>query len=131
MHYATIERKLTVFISSKINKRYKVVRKALKELLLETGMVASVYAFEKEGASSRDVKSAYLDEVSKSDICVFLIDNADGVPDAVYAEHERARRDGIHRLYFFCNERKKTPTELQKELMTQLSQHEIGKQALM
>ena len=117
MHYATIERKLTVFISSKINKRYKVVRKALKELLLETGMVASVYAFEKEGANSRDVKSAYLDEVSRSDVCLFLIDNADGVSDAVYAEHERARRDGIHRLYFFCNERKKTPTELQKELM--------------
>lgn len=117
MYHDTIDRKLTIFISSKIDKRYNIVRKALKTLLLETSLVAYVYAFETEGASSSDVKSAYLREVSLSDLCIFLIDNADGVSDAVYAEHERAVNAGIHRLYFFCDERKKKPTPLQKELM--------------
>lgn len=113
----TIERKITIFISSRINERYIIVRKALKTLLLETGMVAHDYAFETEGACSQDVKSTYLKEVSLSDLCVFLIDNADGVSDAVFAEHERASRDGIHRLYFFCDEKEKNPTPLQNELM--------------
>jgi hypothetical protein len=113
----TIERKITIFISSLINERYSIVRKALKILLLETGMVAYVYAFESEGACSQDVKSAYLKEVSLSDLCVFLIDNADGVSDAVFAEHERASREGIHRLYFFCDEKEKNPTFLQNKLM--------------
>jgi len=117
MRYGLIERKITVFISSKIDERYNIVRKALKTLLLETGLVASVYAFETEGACSEDVKSAYLKEVSQSDLCVFLIDNADGVPDAVLAEHARAKSEGIHRLYFFCDEREKKPTPLQNELM--------------
>ncbi len=117
MHHSTIDRKLTIFISSKVDYRYNIMRKALKTLLLETGMVASVYAFETEGASSSDVKSAYLKEVSLSDLCIFLIDNSDGVSDAVYAEHERAANAGIHRLYFFCDEKIKNPTPLQKELM--------------
>lgn len=113
----TIERKITIFISSRINERYNLVRKALKTLLLETGMVASVYVFETESACSQDVKSAYLKEVSQSDLCVFLIDNADGVSDAVLAEHARAKSEGIHRLYFFCDEKEKNPTPLQNELM--------------
>ncbi len=65
-----IERKLTVFISSKINAKYSVVRKSLQTLLLESGMVSSVYVFEKEGPNSQDVKSAYLNEVSSSDLCI-------------------------------------------------------------
>ncbi len=117
MNDSTIERKLTIFISSKINERYNIVRKALKSLLLETGMVAYVYAFETEGASSQDVRSAYLKEVSLSNLCIFLIDNADGISDAVLAEHERAAKAGIHRLYFFCDEKDKNPTPLQNELM--------------
>lgn len=112
-----LERKITIFISSRINERYNIVRKALKTLLLETGMVASVYAFETEGACSQDVKSSYLKEVSQSDLCVFLIDNADGVSDAVLAEHSRAKSEGIRRLYFFCDEKEKKPTHLQNELM--------------
>lgn len=118
MHDNTLERKITIFISSQINERYTIVRKALKTLLLETGIVAHVYAFETEGACSQDVKSAYLKEVSQSDLCVFLIDNADGVSDAVFAEHERAKSVGIRRLYFFCDEKERKPTQLQNELMT-------------
>lgn len=110
-----IERKLTVFISSKIDERYKLIRHALKTLLMETGLVASVYAFEQE-ASSQNIQGAYLSEVSQSDLCIFLIENADGVSDAVYKEHKQAINTGIHRLYFFCDERSKDEIPLQSEL---------------
>lgn len=110
-----IERKLTVFISSKIDERYKPIRHALKTLLMETGLVASVYAFEQE-ASSQNTQGAYLSEVSQSDLCIFLIDNADDVSDAVYKEHIQAINTGIHRLYFFCDERIKDEIPLQSEL---------------
>lgn len=110
-----IERKLTVFISSKIDERYKLIRHALKTLLMETGLVASVYAFEQE-ASSQNTQGAYLSEVSQSDLCIFLIDNADGVSDAVYKEHKQAINTGIHRLYFFCDERIKDEIPLHSEL---------------
>lgn len=120
MNGSTIENKLTVFISSKIDDRYMIVRKALKKMLTETGMVASVYAFETEGASSMDLKSAYLNRVDQSDVCVFLIDNDDNVTDAVMAEHKRAKNANLHRLYFFCDEKNKTPTSLQNELMSSM-----------
>ncbi|MDD4699081.1 MAG: hypothetical protein PHV07_02335 [Oscillospiraceae bacterium] len=110
-----IERKLTVFISSKIDDRYRIIRHALKTLLMETGLVASVYAFEQE-ASSQNTQGAYLSEVSQSDLCIFLIDNADGVSDAVYKEHKQAINTGIHRLYFFCDERIKDDIPLHSEL---------------
>ena len=110
-----IERKLTIFISSKIDERYRLIRYALKTLLMETGLVASVYAFEQE-ASSQNTQSAYLGEVSQSDLCIFLIDNADGVSDAVYKEHKQAINTGIHRLYFFCDERNKDEIPLHSEL---------------
>lgn len=110
-----IERKLTVFISSKIDERYKLIRHALKTLLMETGLVTSVYAFEQE-ASSQNTQGAYLNEVSQSDLCIFLIDNADGVTDAVYKEHKQAINTGIHRLYFFCDEQNKNEIPLHSEL---------------
>ena len=117
MYNGTIEDKLTVFISSKIDDRYNIVRKALKRLLLETGMVVSVYAFETEGACSQNVKSALLVKIDTSYICVFLIYNKHKVPDAEMDDHERAKNANIHRLYFFCDEKVKTPTFLQNELM--------------
>lgn len=110
-----IERKLTVFISSKIDERYKPIRHALKTLLMETGLVSSVYAFEQE-ASSQNTQGAYLSEVSQSDLCIFLVDNADGVSDAVYKEHKQAISTGIHRLYFFCDETTKEEIPLHSEL---------------
>lgn len=110
-----IERKLNVFISSKIDDRYKLIRHALKTLLMETGLIASVYAFEQE-ASSQNTQRAYLNEISLSDLCIFLIDNADGVSDAVYKEHKQAINTGIHRLYFFCDECSKDEIPLHREL---------------
>lgn len=110
-----VERKLHIFISSKISNRYEPIRLALKSMLMETGLVASVYTFEGE-ASSQAAQKAFLSEVDKSDLCIFLIDNTIGVPDAVYEEHLRAKNSNKHRLYFFCNEKKDEETPLQGEL---------------
>ena len=112
-----LNQKLDVFISSKINPRYTLIRKALGALLYESELVNTVYVFEEEGATSDSVKSAYLKEVALSNLCIFLIDNKDGHSDNVYAEHKMARDKGINRLYFFCNEKKKKATPLQSELL--------------
>lgn len=46
----TIEHKVSIFISSKCNGKYEIMRKALKQLLLETGLT-EVYCFENEPAN--------------------------------------------------------------------------------
>ena len=73
-----IEFRLRAFISSKCGGEYTIARKALKTLLKATGLI-DVYAFETAPASSEDTQSAYLEYIDKSDLCIFLIDNADGV----------------------------------------------------
>ena len=85
-----IEHKLRVFISSKCGGKYSIARKALKEMLTLTGLM-DVYVFETEPASSENTISAYLDSVDNSDVCIFLIDNKDGVSPAVLSEENRAK----------------------------------------
>ena len=68
-----IEHKLRVFISSKCGGKYTVARKALKALLEATGLIEA-YVFETEPASSEDTKSAYLENVDESNLCIFLVE---------------------------------------------------------
>lgn len=114
--YAGIEHKLKVFISSRCGGEYSVTRKALKKILQETGLV-DVYAFETETASSEDVHSSYLNYVNESNLCIFLIDNKDGASLAVLDEEKRAKEQQLRLLYIFCDERSKTPTAMQEEVM--------------
>lgn len=116
MRSESIEFKVTVFISSKCGGKYTIVRKALKELLLETGMT-KVYCFETAPGSSQPMPDAYLQYVEESHLCVFLIDNKDDITEAVLSEHQRAKEQGKKRIYVFCDEKKKCPTELQKEVI--------------
>lgn len=119
MQADTIEYKITVFISSKCGGRYTIIRKALKELLLETGM-ASVYAFEAAPGSSQPMPDAYLQYINESHLCLFLIDNKDGVTNPVLAEYQRAKELGKKIICVFCDEKKKKPTQLEEEIrMTQ------------
>ena len=90
MSYSGIEHKLRVFISSKCGGKYTIARKSLKKLLETTGL-AEVYAFETEPASSEDTISSYLEHVDASNLCIFLVDNEDGVPPAVLSEEKRAK----------------------------------------
>lgn len=116
MRDGTIEYKVKVFISSKCDGRYNIVRKALKRLLEESN-IANVYTFETSGPSSQDVVPSYMNELEDSDLCIFLIDNADGIPDPVLTEYNRARQLEKKSIYLFCNENKKESTQLQNEII--------------
>ena len=97
-------RKLQVFISSKCGEpKYDSARKNLKDKIEATGL-ADVYLFEGTEASTLTAKSDYLLSLSDSDVCIFLIDNADGVPQGVQNEIDAARKSNIRSLYYFCDE---------------------------
>ena len=97
MSYSGIEHKLRVFISSKCGGKYTIARKSLQKLLDVTGLVET-YVFETDPASSEDTQSAYLDYVDNSNLCIFLVDNADGVPPAVLSEEKRAFKIALYFL---------------------------------
>lgn len=120
MSYSGIEHKLRVFISSKCGGKYTIARKSLQKLLEVTGLVET-YVFETDTASSEDTQSAYLENVDNSNLCIFLIDNEDGVPPAVLSEEKRAKDKHLRLLYFFCDENKKEPTPMQEEVKKMLS----------
>lgn len=121
MSYSGIEHKLRVFISSKCGGKYTIARKALRKLLEATGLVEA-YVFEAEPASSEDTQSAYLDYVDGSNLCVFLVDNKDGVPPAVLSEEKRAKDKQLRLLYLFCDENQKEPTPMQEAIKASSSQ---------
>lgn len=121
MSYSGIEHKLRVFISSKCGGKYTIARKSLQKLLEVTGLVET-YVFETDPASSEDTQSAYLEYVDGSNLCIFLVDNEDGVPPAVLSEEKRAKDKHLRLLYLFCDENKKEPTPMQGEIKASLSQ---------
>ncbi|MBC2284088.1 hypothetical protein [Listeria booriae] len=116
-----IEEKLKVFISSKIgadavSTKYNLTRKAMKELLESTGLF-NVYIFEGSGPSTYSAVDQYRRNLRNSDVCIFLIDNADDVPDGVSIEIRDADKYNIPSLYYFCNGTKKEETTTQLGLM--------------
>ena len=120
MQSDTIGYKVSVFISSKCGGKYTIVRKALKELLLETGMT-NVYTFETAPGSSQPMPDAHLQYVDESHLCLFLIDNKDGVTDPVLAEYRRAKNLEKKIICFFCDEDEKKPTQLEEEIKAKQS----------
>ncbi len=110
------EEKIKVFISSKCGEeKYDKVRIQLKDLIESTGF-ARVYLFENRRASTLSAQQDYLYGLDDSDVCIFLIDNADGVPEGVLKEYQRAKAQPKKSLYIFCNENKKEPTHIQREI---------------
>ena len=79
--------------------------------------MTTIYEFETTGAGSQNLTSTYINQLDSSDLCIFLVDNSDGIPDPVLAEHKRARILNKKSLYIFCDKNKKKPTELQKEII--------------
>lgn len=121
MKDSTVKHKIHVFISSKCGGKYTIARKALQELLLSTGLT-EVYLFESEAGSSQDTVSAYLEYIDESNLCVFLVDNDDGITDAVLSEQKRAKEKGLKLIYIFCDETNQTPTAMQQEIKQSLSE---------
>lgn len=112
-----IKKKLKVFVSSRCGvEKYDRVRSRLKDLIEETGL-AEVYLFEDGLASTQTAAQDYLYSLDDSDVCIFLIDNADGVTPAILKEINRAKAYPKKSLYLFCNEKQKEPTQIQKELV--------------
>ncbi len=114
----TIEHKVSIFISSKCNGKYEIMRKALRRLLLETGLT-TVYCFETEPASSESMPSAYLDWVDLSQLLILIVDNEDGITPATMSEFRRARELGKRIIAIFCNENSKSQTEVEDEIIKQ------------
>ena len=81
-----LERKIKVFISSICGqKKYDTLRKEIKELIEQT-QLADVYLFEDTEAASISAGNHYIWELEECDICIFLIDNKDGIREGVQIE---------------------------------------------
>ncbi|KMT22967.1 hypothetical protein [Clostridium cylindrosporum] len=116
--YISITNKIKVFISSRCGKEYEnynKVRRQLKTSIESTG-IADVYIFEGGGSSTQSAEQNYLYALDDSDVCLFLIDNADGVTDAIVREINRAKSHPKKSLYLFCNQNEKKSTQIQEEL---------------
>lgn len=108
--------KLRIFISSMCNDKgkYDKTRMALKKKIEATGL-AEVYLF---GDAPRTV-SAYNDytwNVADADLCIFIIDNKDGVSEGVQNEIDIAKKHNIKSFYYFCSQFSNEQTSLQKSL---------------
>lgn len=122
-----VENKVKIFISSKCcdNGKYTIMRRGLKELLINTGL-AEVYIFEDAASSSLNVEESYLQELDNSDLCVFIIDNSEKLTEGVLKEYERAKALNKRVMYFFCDENEKKRTRMQIEIEEQgLQKYEI------
>lgn len=109
--------KIKVFISSKSGvEKYDKVRAKLKNAIEQT-QLANVYLFEAAGASTVPAGKHYETALEDSDVCIFLIDNADGIPAGVQVELNVVKKYQIKALYYFCDETKKEPTAVQQSLM--------------
>lgn len=114
-------RKINVFISSKCDKqggtpKYNPIRAELKQLIEKTNL-ANVYTFESEPASTLSAASHYTYALEDSDVCIFLIDNADGIPKGVQSEINTVMNNKIMAIYYFCDENTTAQTTLEKSLM--------------
>ncbi len=114
------EDKIKVFISSKMgdttaDEKYVVARKAVREILEATNLF-SVYLFEDKGASILPAVDHYSQALINSDVCVFLIDNKDGVPAGVQTELDTAEKYKIPSLYYFCDQWESKKTQVQISL---------------
>lgn len=112
------ERKIKVFISSICgdNGKYDRVRAELKDAIEGTNL-AEVYLFENKGASTLTAGSHYTWALEDSDVCIFLIDNADGVTTGVQVEIDTVKKHSIKALYYFCDENSKEKTAVEQGLM--------------
>lgn len=113
--------KIKVFISSQHgdNGKYDCVRSQLKKTIEETGL-AYVYTFEQEAASTLTVGKHFSWGIEDSDLCIFLIDNADGVSAGVQKEIDIVKRNNKKALYYFCDETSQEKTAIEQSLVNSL-----------
>ena len=109
--------KIKVFIRSICGvEKYDKVRADLKSAI-ESTQLADVYTFESNGASTLPAGDHYILALEDSDICIFLIDNEDGITPGVQKEIDTVKKHNIKALYYFCDEIQKEKTALEQSLM--------------
>ncbi len=112
----TIDNKIKVFISSICGDhgKYDILRDSLKKQIEATGL-ATVYLFsDRPGTTS--AYNDYIWSVEESDLCIFIIDNKDGITQGVQNEIDAVNRNVIKSLYYFCNHKNCDKTQLQRSL---------------
>ncbi len=108
--------KIKVFISSICGvEKYDEIRAALKSAL-EATQLFDVYTFEGKSASTLPAYAHYKFALEDSDVCIFLIDNADDITSGVQAEIDTVKKYNIKALYYFCDETQKEKTALEQSL---------------
>lgn len=112
--------RIKVFISSACGEgeekqKYNIARAGLKTLIESTN-IADVYTFESEGASTITAGEHYTRALENCDVCIFLIDNQDKVPDGVQIKIDTAQKYGIKSLFYFCDKYSDEETLLQASL---------------
>lgn len=108
------QEKIKVFISSRCGtEKYDRVRADLRKNIEDT-QLAKVYTFEGEDAATLPAGAHYTLALEDADVCIFLIDNADGIGPGVQAEIDTVKKNKIKALYYFCDEvsTEKTPLEI-------------------
>lgn len=113
------KRKVRVFISSKCgdrpeDERYNKVREALKRNIESSGL-ADVWLFEDQGATTYPVEKQFLYALEDTDVCIFLVDNEDGIPGGVQKEIDQAKKHNKRSLSYFCKESSDEKTIVQKD----------------
>lgn len=110
-----IDNKIKVFISSNCNdEKFKEIRKEIKQKLDDTELV-STYLFEAQ-ASTLPTEVSYCLKVEDSDVCVFLLEDAD-IPVGVQKEILRAKNTQKKSFYYFLGKTAKDVITLQHSLI--------------
>ena len=73
-----------------------------------------MYLFEAEDTSTLSAGIHYTFALENSDVCIFLIDNADGISSGVQKEIDIVKRNSIMALYFFVMKKLKKRLVLNK-----------------
>ena len=111
------DQRIKVFISSICGDggKYDRVRAKIKQAIEDTKL-ADVYLFEAKDASTLPAGDHYVWALEDSDVCIFLIDNSDGITPGVQKEIDTVRRKKIKALYYFCDESTKKKTALEQSI---------------
>lgn len=106
---------IKVFISSKCDGKYRDMRKRLSKLINDSPLMNSI-CYEEEGSRSVKSEEFYINHVKTCDVCLFIIDNEDGISPSVLKEIDTAKKYNKKCLYFFCTENSSDRTQLQEDL---------------
>ena len=79
--------------------------------------MADVYTFESKEASTLSAGNHYRFALEDSNVCIFLIDNADGITSGVQKEIDIVKNKNIRAIYYFCDEISKEKTAVEESLI--------------